>query len=846
MSKRILALLLCAVMLVPCLFGLTACSTLKYEGDLGAYITMYLTDDIYDFDPANAYYNADAINVISLMYDTLFTLDEHGKVKKSMVDKYEFYVDERTGEHCMEIKLNELHWTNGSTISAADVVYAWTRLLAPENDFAAASLLFDIKNARAVKEGDITKDNLGVEAVNLSTLRITFEGEIDEDRFLLNLTSVATAPLLESFVSKNADWAKKPSTMVTSGAYKIGKIFYKENTDVSKREDDNGVDENGFVVSGESPIKELNYFYLERNPYYYRNTDRDEIDDSVSNYRILVDCSKTAEEILQDYKDGKIFYMGNIPLSVRNDVLVRKEAVVTDALSTFVLSMNQYATVADGADGTQLFADANVRQALSLVLDRRAIARRVVFAEAATALVAPGVFDAVKYKDGDFREEGGSLIATLPNKAEALRLLQEAGIDPAKYSFSIKVAAYDDVHVAIVEMVKDAWVDLGFDVTVDKVYAIQNNDYSTELGTTPPDVCDDLIVEALQRNKFEVIAYDYVAYSADAFSMLSSFASTFSGMSVDFADNGASYDFAQLAVGNTGHVSVEYNILMEAIYYIPYYASLRSAAADSHLQKVFTTRPYLDTAKALAQNAVKVTSEASASLNAINADMKAANRRAVVNAVIEKLMTVKLDIERAFSVAGQNDTTTEAVAEAMALIQSVKSAVASENYSSESVNTAAATLQTAIEKLIAAANEAAVAAANADSTTLYDLIGRIYTEYGITPSAKAKDWAAQKSTLLHKAEELLVKEMPVIPVVFNQNAVLVSDKLSNVESTYYIPGYFRKTELEDYETYVYTLNKISMVDGSVISSETCSIFDEFPIAKWDDIGKTIEETSLVK
>ena len=66
MSKRILALLLCAVMLVSCFSG---CAKKDEDEDLGAYITMYLTDDIYDFDPANAYYNADTINVIGMLFD---------------------------------------------------------------------------------------------------------------------------------------------------------------------------------------------------------------------------------------------------------------------------------------------------------------------------------------------------------------------------------------------------------------------------------------------------------------------------------------------------------------------------------------------------------------------------------------------------------------------------------------------------------------------------------------------------------------------------------------------------------------------------------------------------------
>ena len=101
MSKRILALLLCAVMLVSCFSG---CAK-KDEDDLGAYVTMYLSDDVYDFDTANAYYNTDATNIVGLMFDTLFKLDENGKVKKSLVDKYEFKQDKRTGEHFLELTL---------------------------------------------------------------------------------------------------------------------------------------------------------------------------------------------------------------------------------------------------------------------------------------------------------------------------------------------------------------------------------------------------------------------------------------------------------------------------------------------------------------------------------------------------------------------------------------------------------------------------------------------------------------------------------------------------------------------------------------------------------------------
>ncbi len=627
MSKRILALLLCAVMLVPCFSG---CAK-KDEDDLGAYITMYLTDDVYDFDPANSYYNTDATNVVGLMFDTLFKLDKNGKLQKSLVDKYEFKQDKRTGEQVLELTLKEAYWSNGTQLSSSDVFYAWKRLLDNTTNYAAASLLYDIKNARAVKEGNLTYDYIGIEAPSIQLLKITFEGPVDEEQFLLNLTSLATAPLLESYVSRNPDWAKKPSLMVTSGAYKIGKIVYKPYADENGVEsivDNNAVNENGENrVEIANPLKEVNYFYLERNKFYYRDTKRDDIDESVTSYRILVDCSKTDEEILQDYKDGKIFYIGSIPLSLRGDALVQAEAKLSNTLSTFVCFLNQYAVIDDGASGTTLFANAKVREALSLVIDRTAIANEVVYAQAATALVAPGVFDGVKKAKKDFRENGTASLATTANKEAALALLTEAGItNLAKYSFSIKVAAYDEVNVAIATKIQEAWVDLGFTgVTVEKMATIQNNDVHKELiGTqkpAPTDICDDTFIEALQNGNYEVAAFDYTAYSADAYSVLSNFAYAFSGMSVNIQNSmdGSNVSIIESNLNSTGYFSIEYNNLMEAIYYIPYFASLDSISADSYLNQINQKKPYVDAVNTLVQNSTYSILETIDDINTIDA-----------------------------------------------------------------------------------------------------------------------------------------------------------------------------------------------------------------------------------
>ncbi len=705
MSKRIIALLLCAFMLIPCF---ASCAK-KDDDDVGAYITMYLTSDTFDFDPANAYYNKDSLNIVGLLFDTLFTLDKDGNVKESLVEEYKIVEDPTKNEYTMELILNETCWSNGTQLSADDVVFAWKRLVNSNNNFAAASLLYDIKNARAIKEGDVSIDDLGVEAVAINVVKITFEGPIDYDQFLLNLTSVATAPLYENYVTKNADWAKKPSTMVTSGAYKIGKINYKDVTEPLlnskgevvegqeievKVEDDYAFDEGyygleedvekGTIGSGSYVRKKINFFYLERNVYYYRDTERDSIDESVTNYRILVDCSMTEAQLLEEYKAGRIFYVGNIPLSLRGDAFVKENVQTTNALSTFVLYMNENALINDGGDGSKLFADANVRNALSLAIDRQAIAEAVVYAKAATGLVCPGVFE-TNNKKKEFRTEGGDLIATSKNIAKAQELLTAAGITPSKYTFTVKVAGNDEVNVAITKMIVAAWQELGFNVTMEEIFVITNNDYYKETASVPNDVCDDLFIESIQRNKYEVIAFDYNAFSADAYSMLSNFANSFSGMALQLVDG----EYA-LTPNSTGYTSQEYNDLMEAIYYIPYFASLT---------------------------------------------------------------------EESSSFLGLYDTAEE-------------------------------------------------------FKTLYNKIKAIYEANGITPTTKASEWTKQKSILLHKAEEVLLKDMPVIPVVFNENAVLVSDELTKVSSTYYIPAYFRKTNLKDYQDYVPVLEGFPAVDWS--------------------------------
>ncbi len=888
MTKRILALILCLTMLCTPLFG---CAK-KSESDVGAYITMHLTDDIFDFDPANAYYNSESINVLSMMYETLFTLDKNGKVKKGLVESYKTFKNEDINEYFLELTLKEAYWSVKDQVTANDVVFAWKRLVDFRNNYDAASLLYDIKNARAIKEGDVSIDDLGVEAVEDRVVRITFEAPIDYDQFFLNLTSVATAPLLERYVSSNEDWAKKASTIATSGPFKLNKINYVANGETAF--DDNSLDKKGEIVSvKENPVKRIAYFILERNAYYYRDTERDAIDSSVTPYRLLVDCTMTPEELVQNFNAGKIFYIDNIPLSLRtgeNAEWIQKEAKVSDALSTFVCQLNQNALIDDGANGSYLFANAKVRQALSLAIDRTAIKNAVVFAEAATALVPPGVFE--KGVKGEFRSSklAQDLVSVNPNKDLALQLLTEANIVPSQYTFSIRAAAYDEIHMTMAEMVKNYWCELGFNVTVEPMQAIENNDYFAQTESTPPDVCDDLFIENIKQGDFEVLAVDLCAFTADAYSVLSNYAYAFSGAMYADSDNDVYEYYPHLS----GYDSVSYNILMEAVYYIPYYASLEKLATgnpetETYLVSHASSQPYV----ASAQSAMRKLNDAIANAKTAETKLLEAmalttqeitvnnNNNKIILPVYSKDLTTCFEtfatalsaLDAAGQEAVKNIVAAQVGADLTAASQNASAALSAKakelqatvtasldqlkklktaednltkanglnnvNKANDALRTAYETtvtlLTTNSQKLVsetaAATSTAATAmqaAVNGASTqTLKDAIKAIYDANGIVPSTKKAKWAEQRSILLHQAEAHLLGDYVVIPVVYNQNAVIVSKDLSKTTATYYTPANFRKTKLKNYIDYYY------VVDAEKNKLE--SIYKDFPVVAWDKV-----------
>ncbi|MBE6702028.1 MAG: hypothetical protein E7585_01265 [Ruminococcaceae bacterium] len=522
MTKRMIALILCVATVLLCLVG---CA--KNEEDKGAYIRMYLTEPIYDVDPLQAFDNEATLQLVSLLFEGLFYADENGKPQKGLVDKYKYTEDKEEGDYILQLTLKDTKWSDGVPVTANDAQYAFLRLLAPNFTHPAVSMLYDIKNARAIAAGDDSVGHLGVTVVDNATLEIAFEHPIDVDEFLLVLCSPALYPLRDDIIDANPDWGKKSTTIFTTGPFMVRSMSYTEK--------------DGFI--------------LERNSYYYRDRNKDDLDKRVRPYRIVVDYSTDLAEqfaMLGSSEAGALYYFGRIPLAVRQGgEFALDEVEVTDAASTHVYYLNENAEI----NGEKLFAKKEVRQALSLAIDRSAIAEAMVYAIAADGLV-PCTLRNRPDKKATFRAKAESYIASTANINEAKTLLSTAGVTPGSYSFSITVASYDEDHIAMANLVKAAWSSLGFNVSLNILTPFEIIDYVDDDSNpdTPEvakpsgifsnpykDAIDDLIYttedsEGTTEHVVEAIALDLIAYSPDAFSYLAPFAKAFSGNKYNHTD----------------------------------------------------------------------------------------------------------------------------------------------------------------------------------------------------------------------------------------------------------------------------------------------------------------------
>ena len=574
-------------MLVSACIAFTGCGDEYIEDYKGPVIPVYFSEIPTTFDPHLAYLDNTALPVLSLMYEGLYKYDGEGNVVEGLADGYEWIEnDDETGSYIIEITIRETRWSDQVTVKADDFVYAWRRLVDPANPSPAASMLYMIDNAYEARNavGEVTKYDLGALAVDTNTLRITFAEKPNMDLFMEYLASPALVPLRDTAINKTGDndWASQSAIVVSNGP------FYLKNFNI----EDTSSDDEELVMR------------LERNRYYKRcviEDEEDPVDEYVLPYRldfIFGGNAKTASTLGYDsYVKGDVLVNALLPIAKRSGEKSKANAVGTMSTHTYIFNTDN-----------ELFSKPEVRNALSLAIDRKALAELVVFATPAKGIVPDGVFETLNTDEDKttFRSKGGTLIKESANLTEAKALLKKAGVN-LNTPFTITVKATDEVAIASAEFCVKAWKQLGFkNVSVrqlgyyvyDDVNTVNANDpkYDPEASEYENLVFDlytacylaggkDVVIPERklklikkidpEKNAdllkgFDIIAVDMQQMSVDAFATLAGFATYFNGGVIDLGsyNKGDSQDDnAPIAADHvSGYTSAAYDKLIKQAY----------------------------------------------------------------------------------------------------------------------------------------------------------------------------------------------------------------------------------------------------------------------------------------
>ena len=574
LMKRIFA---CTLILLLLLVGLCSCGfDATYTGPV---YYMYLNDIPTTLDPMYAYTDDAAMAIMPMLYEGLFKIDENGKVSKALCESYKKVKwDTNTGIFEVDFALKDSRWSDQRTVQATDFVYAWRRLIDPSSDSDAAVLLYDIKNAKDIKNavGTKTKNDFGVSASTISTVHVELVGqqksdgsyaEPDLDAFIEKLASPMLVPVREDAVDKlkGENWATNTGTIPSNGP------FYLKSYNITASAKD--------LRSSE--------LRLQRNAYYLREfDDHDEAQDAVNEYvepygiviRYTVDqdrdengtalpdsvpyYSSSAAQALAYFKSGNLDYLSYLALEDR--AAYKDQVTLSDTAYTHTYRFNTL---------NPLFEKAEVRRALSLAIDRTALAEMLVFAKPATSIVIPLAYETGSYSKNaeHFTDHLTNSVSATAKEAEAKELLQKAGVTSG--AFTITVRSGDEVALATANYCAEVWGRLGFTVTVRKlgVTSYIYNDYDAvydqylaclraggaDYNTNPPGNEEQLAAG------YDVIAVETFMNSTDPFTVLAPFAKTYTGGFLDLSVSAKEYE-AVLPAG--GYDSETYKELIDKAY----------------------------------------------------------------------------------------------------------------------------------------------------------------------------------------------------------------------------------------------------------------------------------------
>ena len=294
--------------------------------------TLYLNipSDPPSLDPRKAS-DTTSISVIRMCFDGLLRRDKDGRRSYGVAS--EMKVDQNQTRFTFYLK--NTFWSDGAPVTAYDFERAYKSILAPDFASEFASELFIIKNAKAVKEGSIRDEFLGVRALSDYILEITLE--YSAPYFLDMLMTHAYFPIPSHKLNQDLSWdIKDGSSYVCNGPFLITK--WSHNNKIALAKNDN---------------------YWDAAAVSIQHVELSMVEDGMTE--------------LSMYQNGDLDYMGSPLSSIPVDALeqVSKE----DEFSTYPISGTYYYIFNTKAFP---FTNRHIRQAFSLSIHRKEIVENIL------------------------------------------------------------------------------------------------------------------------------------------------------------------------------------------------------------------------------------------------------------------------------------------------------------------------------------------------------------------------------------------------------------------------------------------------------------------------------------
>lgn len=177
-----------------------------------AKVTLNIGSDPHTLDPRKAR-DTCCSTLMKMFFEGLTRIGKQDLAELALARSVEISEDLR--KYVFSIRYSE--WSNGEPLTASDFVYAWKKVLDPKYPADNAFQLYVIKNAKAVKAGQMSPDLLGVRALDPMTLEVVLE---DPTPYFLELMAFPIFfPVCQKIDEENSHWAESAQAYVCNGPF---------------------------------------------------------------------------------------------------------------------------------------------------------------------------------------------------------------------------------------------------------------------------------------------------------------------------------------------------------------------------------------------------------------------------------------------------------------------------------------------------------------------------------------------------------------------------------------------------------------------------------------------------